>query len=292
MEWTPKTADARRRADLREFLMIRRARVSPADAGLPDGGARRRTPGLRREEVAVLAGVGVSWYQWLEQGRDITVSGQVLDSVSRVLLLDEAERRHLYVLAGLNPPLARAAAEQAPVSAGLTRIIDTWMPFPANIIDRYWNNIVFNEAGAAIFDFNDQCRNCLVNYFTNPVYRGRLPEWQEDAALVVAEYRACAAEYPEDEGFREIVDDLARISPCFAELWARVDVRRPGQRIKAINHPLVGELYFESTQLKMPLRPDLTVVLHNPAPGTDTATKLEWLATPEARRGSLRQVAG
>jgi len=292
VEWTPKTADARRRADLREFLMIRRARVSPTDAGLPDGGARRRTPGLRREEVAVLAGVGVSWYQWLEQGRDITVSAQVLDSVSRVLRLDEAERRHLYVLAGLNPPLARAAAEQAPVSAGLTRIIDTWMPFPANIIDRYWNNIVFNEAGAAIFDFNDQCRNCLVNYFTNPVYQGRHRDWEEDAAIVVAEYRASAAEYPQDEGFRAIVADLADTSPLFAELWARGDVRPPGQRIKMISHPVVGEMYFESTQLKMPERPDLTVVLHNPAPGTDTAAKVECLATPEARRGSLRQVAG
>lgn len=120
--------DLQRRRDLREFLMTRRARVTPAEAGLPDGGARRRTPGLRREEVAVLAGVGVSWYQWLEQGRDITVSPQVLDAVSRVLRLNDAERRHLYVLAGLNPPLPSAAA--APVSDGLRRLIDAWMPFP------------------------------------------------------------------------------------------------------------------------------------------------------------------
>ena len=288
------SADAHRRADLREFLMNRRARVSPTDAGLPDGGARRRTPGLRREEVAVLAGVGVSWYQWLEQGRDITVSGQVLDSVARVLKLDEPERRHLYVLAGLNPPLHRPSESDsaAPVAEGLTRIIDSWMPFPANIIDRYWNNIVFNEASAAIFDFNDQCRNCLISYFTNPIYQGRHQGWQEDAALVAAEYRSCAADYPEDEGFRAITDDLATRSPLFAELWARGDVRPPGQRAKGINHPLVGELWFESTQLKVPERPDLTIVLHNPAPGGDTAEKLVWLASPEGRRGSLRQVAG
>jgi transcriptional regulator with XRE-family HTH domain len=287
-----RTGHDRRRADLREFLMNRRARVTPAEAGLPDGGARRRTPGLRREEVAVLAGVGVSWYQWLEQGRDITVSGQVLDSVARVLKLDDAERRHLYVLAGLNPPLLRADAVQAPVSDGLTRIIDSWMPFPANIIDRYWNNIVFNDAAAMIFDFNDKCRNCLINYFSSPIYRGRHQEWDADAALVVAEYRACAAEYPDDEGFRAITDELAAENPLFAELWARGDVRPPGQRRKGIDDPLVGELYFESTQLKVPDRPDLTIVLHNPAPGTDTARKLEWLASPEGRRGTLRQVAG
>jgi transcriptional regulator with XRE-family HTH domain len=286
------TADARRRADLREFLMNRRARISPAEAGLPDGGARRRTPGLRREEVAVLAGVGVSWYQWLEQGRDITVSGQVLDAVARVLKLDEAELRHLYVLAGLNPPLARHSGEQVPVAAGLTRIIDSWMPFPANIIDRYWNNIVYNEAGSVVFDFGEQWRNCLVGYFTNPVYRGRCQWWDENAAMVVAEYRAGAAEYPEDQGFRAIVDDLARVSPRFAELWARADVRVPGQRVKEINHPLVGAMYFESTHLKMPERPDLTLVLHNPVPGTETEAKLACLATPEARRGSLRQVSG
>jgi len=286
------TADARRRADLREFLMNRRARVSPAAAGLPDGGARRRTPGLRREEVAVLAGVGVSWYQWLEQGRDITVSGQVLDSVSRVLKLDEAERRHLYVLAGLNPPLARLVGEQVPVADGLTRIIDAWMPLPANIIDRYWNSIAFNESGMMVFDFGEQWRNCLVSYFTNPVYQGRYQAWEQDAALVVAEFRASAAEYPGDQGFRAIVDSLSRVSPFFAELWARADVRAPGLRVKALNHPLVGDLYFESSQLKMAQRPDLTLVLHNPVAGTDTAAKLEHLATPEARRGSLRQVAG
>ena len=292
MELRTQTADARRRADLREFLMSRRARVTPAEAGLPDGGARRRTPGLRREEVAVLAGVGVSWYQWLEQGRDITVSGQVLDAVARVLRLDEPERRHLYLLAGLNPPLAQVPSETPTVSAGIQRLIDSWMPFPANVIDRYWNNIAWNESAAVVFDFNDHCRNCLVSYFTNPVYQSRHVGWEEDAAMVVAEFRAAAAEFPEDQGFAVLVDELAGECEHFAQLWARGDVRSAGTRQKRIEHPVAGALRFESTQLRIPERPDLTVVLHNPAPGTDTASRLEWLATPDARRASLRSVAG
>lgn len=292
MDVSTNTAKVRRRADLREFLMSRRARVTPGEAGLPDGGARRRTPGLRREEVAVLAGVGVSWYQWLEQGRDITVSGQVLDSVARVLKLDEPERRHLYVLAGLNPPLAVVPQSPTMVSESMQRLIDAWMPLPANVIDRYWNNIAFNEAATAVFDYNDRCRNCLHSYFTNPIYRAWHVGWEEDAALVAAEYRAAAAEFPGDEGFAAIVDELSEQSETFAQLWARGDVRPPGTRPKLLDHVLVGELRFESTQLRIPERPDLTVVLHNAAPGSDTLGKLEWLASPEGRRATIRLLAG
>lgn len=272
--------------------MSRRARVTPGEAGLPDGGARRRTPGLRREEVAVLAGVGVSWYQWLEQGRDITVSGQVLDSVSRVLKLDEPERRHLYVLAGLNPPLVVVPQEQATVSDSIQRLIDAWMPLPANVIDRYWNSIAVNDAAGSVFDMTESWRNCLIAYFTNPIYRARNVGWEHDAAAAAAEYRAAAAEFPGDEGFVQIVEELAATSEEFAALWARGDVRRPGTRTKLIDHPQVGDLHFESTQLRVPERPDLTVVLHNAIPGTDTMAKLEWLASPEGRRSTIRPLAG
>ncbi|WP_370093498.1 helix-turn-helix transcriptional regulator [Streptacidiphilus sp. MAP12-20] len=272
--------------------MSRRAKVSPGEAGLPDGGARRRTPGLRREEVAVLAGVGVSWYQWLEQGRDITVSGQVLDSVSRVLKLDEPERRHLYVLAGLNPPLAVVPRSATAVTESMQRLIDAWMPLPANVIDRYWNNIAFNAAATDAFDFTDRWTNCLCAYFTDPIYRTRHVGWEQDAALVAAEYRAAAAEFPGDEGFVAIVDEISAKSELFAEMWARGDVRPAGTRPKQLQHPLVGELCFESTQLRVPDRPDLTVVLHNALPGTDTLRKLEWLASPEGRRSRIRPLAG
>ncbi|WP_434589324.1 helix-turn-helix transcriptional regulator [Streptomyces sp. A5-4] len=284
---------AHRLSELREFLMSRRARVTPTEAGLPDGGARRRTPGLRREEVAVLAGVGVSWYQWLEQGRDITVSPQVLDSVARVLKLSSIERRHLYVLAGLNPPAPETDPVNADMCVGLQRLIDTWMPFPAHIMDVYWNTIMYNGAAALVLGMRpDSVQNCLIAFFTDPVYRSRAQSWGQNAAVVVAQYRAACSDNPGDEGFREVVAELRAESTEFAELWERRDIQPGGQVRKEFAHPLVGTLCVESTQLRIPARPDLTIVLHTPLPEADTAAKLEWLSSPEGRRGSMYPVAG
>src|SRR5215475_5792615 len=135
--------DEIRRRELSAFLRSRRERLTPLQAGLPANG-RRRTPGLRREEVAVLAGVGVSWYTWLEQGRDIKVSGDVLDAVARVLLLDDVERAHLYRLAGLNPP-PRSSAPSVAASPELERLLAAWAPRPGYIRDRHWNFAAVND---------------------------------------------------------------------------------------------------------------------------------------------------
>ncbi|QTZ91869.1 helix-turn-helix transcriptional regulator [Streptomyces auratus] len=286
---------ARRRQELRDFLTTRRARVTPAEAGLPDGG-RRRTPGLRREEVAVLAGVGASWYQWLEQGRDITVSPQVLDAVARVLRLNGAERRHLYVLAGLNPPPRQDAEElgRTDVCAGLQRLIDAWMPFPAHIMDPYWNTIAYNEAAQLVLGHGRPgvSHNCLIAFFTDPVYRARAASWETIAPLVVAQFRAACSVRPGDEGFDAVVREAAALSAEFAELWARADVQDGGTLHKEMAHPHVGALLFETTLLQIPVRPDLSIVLHNPRPESDTAAKLEWLTSPEGRRGGMSSVAG
>jgi transcriptional regulator with XRE-family HTH domain len=291
----PDATKAHRLRELREFLMSRRARITPAEAGLPDGGARRRTPGLRREEVAVLAGVGVSWYQWLEQGRDITVSPQVLDAVGRVLRLSSAERRHLYVLAGLNPPAPRTDPGDRDMCAGLRRLIDAWMPYPAHIMDGYWNTVMYNDAAAAVLGMRPGIvQNCLIAYFTDPVYRARSSGWAKNAPQVVAQFRAACSEGPDDEGFRTVVAEAKAASPEFAELWERRDVAPGGQIRKEMEHPLVGRLVVESTQLRVPARPDLVIVMHTPVPdaATDTAAKLQWLASPEGRRGSMYPVAG
>ncbi|MBC2878899.1 MULTISPECIES: helix-turn-helix transcriptional regulator [Streptomyces] len=286
-------AGANRRPELRDFLMSRRARVSPAEAGLPDGGGRRRTPGLRREEVAVLAGVGASWYQWLEQGRDITVSPQVLDAVARVLRLTGSERRHLYVLAGLNPPLPDSVVDDPDhLCDGLMRLIEGWLPNPAHIMDPYWNTVAYNESAAVVMGFRPEIRqNCLISFFTDPVYRSRAANWERNAGHVVAQYRAACAQRPDDEGFALIIEELSAESPEFAELWARNDVQPAGQLVKEYEHPVVGTLSFENTALQVPARPDLTIVMHNPVPGTNTAERVAWLNSPEARRGGLRSVS-
>jgi len=272
---------ARRLGELREFLMSRRARVSPAEAGLPDGGGRRRTPGLRREEVAVLAGVGASWYQWLEQGRDISVSPQVLDSVARVLKLSGAERRHLYVLAGLNPPPPEVARDDQDMREGLRRLIDTWQPHPAHIMDAYWNCVMYNDAAAAVLGMRSETsENCLLNFFADPIYRARARSWERNAPQLVAMYRAACSERPEDDGFASVVAEAKAASPDFAALWERQDILPGGQVTKEIEHPVAGPLFLESTQLRVPARPDLVIVLHTPVPHpeADTAAKLAWLA--------------
>ncbi|WP_406445563.1 helix-turn-helix transcriptional regulator [Streptomyces sp. NBC_01613] len=284
---------AHRLRELREFLMSRRARVSPTEAGLPDGGARRRTPGLRREEVAVLAGVGASWYQWLEQGRDISVSPQVLDSVARVLRLSNAERRHLYRLAGLNPPAPEAEPANRDMHEGLRRLIDTWMPYPAHIMDPYYNCVLYNDAASTVLGMRpDNTQNCVVDFFTDPLYRSRSKSWERNARTVVAQFRAASSARPDDDGFQTLLTELTESSEEFAALWAERDIEDAGQIRKELEHPLVGLLVVESTAMRVPARPDLTIVLHTPIDEANTAAKLEWLSSPEARRGAMYPVAG
>nr|WP_235502402.1 MULTISPECIES: helix-turn-helix transcriptional regulator [unclassified Kitasatospora] len=271
------------RAELRDFLRSRRARITPAEVGLPTAG-RRRSPGLRREDVAALAGVGHSWYQWLEQGRDIAVSAQVLNAVSRVLRLDDAERRHLYVLAELNPPLPDAAPRIA-YCEELQRLVEAWGPHPATMLDRHWNHVAWNESARLALGLPGAERNCLVGFFHDQRFRrgdGRARSWERVAPAVVAAFRASAAERPDDEGFREVVSELSRTSAEFAELWARLDIQEAGVIVNEVEHPVVGALSFESSQLRLPARPDLTVVLYNPLAGTDTAQKVGWLLSGDS----------
>lgn len=264
-----------RRELLRDFLRTRRARRRPEDVGIPVTG-RRRTPGLRREEVAVLAGVGVSWYTWLEQGRDITVSDGVLDAIARVLMLNEPERIHLYLLAGLNPPPV-ACAPGAAITPEVRQLIDGWDGRPAVLRDRYWNVLAFNNTARAVFDYGDGENNCLITYFTNPRYRAMDEVWSANAPAVVAAYRAGAAICPGDAGFRRVLDRLGSARSEFIELWERQEVGVPVQAVNALRHPEVGELFFDATTLTVADHPEWQLVLYNPRPGTDTGTRLERL---------------
>lgn len=262
-----------RRDELRGFLRTRRARLGPADVGLPQTG-RRRTPGLRREEVAFLAGVGVSWYTWLEQGRDITVSDSVVEAISRALRLSDSERVHLYLLAGLNPPPTRAATPPTP--AALQRLLDSWMPHPALIRDGHWNFLAHNKSADQVFGYGEH-DNCLVTFFTSSTYRARHQAWGMAARNLVAELRARMARNPDDPVFPELVERLHASSDEFTALWSRHDVHTEPEITKPIDHPDAGLLVLECTTLTLPDHPDLRVILYTPKAGTDTEDKLARL---------------
>ncbi|NNH75721.1 helix-turn-helix domain-containing protein [Nocardia uniformis] len=268
-------AKERRRAELRDFLRTRRARITPGEVGLVTSGTRR-TPGLRREEVALLAGVGVSWYTWLEQGRDINVSAEVLDAVGGALRLTEPERAHLFLLAGLRPPRPHEPVT-ATVGPELRRLLDTWAPHPAILRDRYWNLIGINAGTRAVFGYDDADHNCLVSFFTNARYRDLHTEWSAIAPEVVAAYRADAAHAPGDPVFERVIGELSRASVEFAELWARHDVAAPTQAVKAVHHPDVGDLIFDKTTLAVIDHQDWYLEFYNPRPGTGTAERLATL---------------
>jgi transcriptional regulator with XRE-family HTH domain len=268
-----------RREQLRDFLRTRRERLTPSDVGMPTAG-RRRTPGLRREEVAVLAGVGVSWYTWLEQGRHITVSTEVLEAIATALRLTGPERSHLYLLAGLNPPPAAVAA--AAVSLEARQLVDAWELRPAMLRDRYWNVLASNDTARAVFGFGDAAHNCLITFFTHPWYRAMNDVWLSAAPAVVAAYRADAAHAPDDPEFRKAIDHLSWASPEFAELWQRHEVGVPIQAVNALRHPEAGELWFDAATLTFTDHPGWHLVLYNPRPDTDTAQRLARLVGTHA----------
>ncbi|QLH27049.1 helix-turn-helix domain-containing protein [Streptomyces sp. Rer75] len=259
---------------MRAFLRSRRARVTPADVGMPAGGGRR-TPGLRREEVAVLAGVGVSWYTWLEQGRDINVSADVLDAIARVLRLAPAEREHLHLLAGLNPPRSEPAARHVPDQ--LRRLIEDWLPRPAYVIDRHWNIVAVNRAALLVFQCTENDHNCLVSFFTNARYRTAVKHWRDAAREIVGQFRADAARYPDDPEFGRLASDMCAASPDFAEIWAELPVGSSSHGTKALEVPGAGTLTFEYTALPLPESPGHRLLLHTPAPGTGTDALLAAL---------------
>ncbi|MFI9269348.1 helix-turn-helix transcriptional regulator [Kitasatospora sp. NPDC052896] len=263
-----------RRAELRDFLRSRRAALKPEEVGLSSVGLRR-TPGLRREEVAVLAGIGVSWYTWLEQGRDIKVSPSVLDAVSRALRLDEPERAHLHRLAGLHSPLPRGA-DAGRVSPRLQRIVDRWMPFPAKLVDRYGNIPVFNSAAGEVFGLADGNVNEVVRFFLDDEWRTRFPDAEAVASELIGFFRAQAARYPEDRGFTELARRLRAESPIFERLWQRHEISLAPRESRVVEHPRFGRMTFEHTSLELTEAPDLRLHLYAPDQETATATKLKF----------------
>ena len=271
-----------RRTELAAFLRAQRARLTPADAGLPDGSAsgRRRTPGLRREEVAQLSGVGVTWYTWLEQGRDISASGQVVDALARALLLGPDQHRHLRELAGLPPP-------DLPGPAGgllprLQLLADAAAPSPASVYDSHFDYLVWNESYVRVRHdprtLPANRRNMIWMMFTDPGNRARMAGWQSAARAVLSQFRTAYGRRPDDPRFTELITALTQASPQFRDWWAEYPVRYFRPATIAIKHPQAGLIALQMFQLRLADQPDLVMVIQVPANQTYLARVTSLLA--------------
>ena len=262
-----------RRAELAAFLRAQRARLRPADVGLREGSAtgRRRTPGLRREEVSQLSGVGVTWYTWLEQGRDITASAQVVDALARALLLNPDQHRHLRELAGLTAPAPETPVDD--VIPRLQRLVDAATPNAACVYDVHFDYLVWNTSYARVRrdpgTFPSDRRNLLWMMFAHAETRARRVWWEPVARAVLSHFRAAVGQRPDDPRFAEIVAALAETSPEFRAWWAEYPIGyfRPAKI--GIDHPLVGRIALEIFQLRLVEHPDLLMVMEVPASSDD-----------------------
>lgn len=210
----------RTKNELSEFLIRHRKKLTPGDVGLPSGG-RRRTPGLRREEVAALAGVGLTWYTWFEQGRDIQVSEKFLLSVAHALKLDDVECSHLFLLAHKRPPPPEAH-QWVTVTPLIQQLLDDLMTRPAYVINLRWDVIAWNAAANDLFGFGArerETRNILRMVFADPDMRRRLPAWREDAPKLLAQFRYNFAVAPDDPAMLALIDDLKELSADFRHWW-------------------------------------------------------------------------
>jgi len=263
--------DPGRRSELAAFLRSRRARLSPADLGLPADSepGRRRTPGLRREEVAELSGVGVTWYTWLEQGRNIPASPQVIGALARALRLSADEHRHLRDLAGLPPSVPADSPGDDGVPARLQRLVDAVAPNAASIYDVHFDYLVWNEPYRRIrhdpAGLADDRRNLLWMMFTDAENRARMTTWDRAARVLLSQFRAAAGRHPGDPRFAELVAALTEASPQFRDWWAEYPVRyfRPA-KIR-IRHPQAGRITLEMFQLRLEDDPGLLMVVQVPA---------------------------
>jgi transcriptional regulator with XRE-family HTH domain len=268
-------ATSSQRGELAAFLRARRNALTPAEVGLP-AGRSRRTPGLRREEIAMLAGVSVTWYTWLEQGRRINVSTDVLEALARALRLDDAERQHLLTLA-VRAPVAHAD-DVADVPDALVRLITSMEPAPAYVLGPRWEFLAWNRPQARLYPvierLDDVERNLLWAMFAEPSVRPLLDDWPAQARRILAEFRAGTAALRDDPQVTTLVDRLRAASPEFADWWPQLDVAQFQTRLRRYHHPRAGELVFEYQQLTPSEWPSLRVVCQLPLPGDDSAERL------------------
>jgi transcriptional regulator with XRE-family HTH domain len=252
------------------YLRDRRARLDPASFGLPV--TRRRTPGLRREEVAQRANVSATWYTWLEQGRGGAPSADVLERLARALTLTPAEREHLFLL-GLKRPreVQYQAAER--VSPQLQRVLDALECSPALVKNVVWDVVAWNRAAAAVLtDYGalaPENRNMLRRLFCDPSLRETLPEWEANARLLVAVFRADAARAGASKRAEKLVAELSAASPEFVAMWRDHDVQQQGEGTKHLHVPGLGQIALDYSSFAVDGQPSLSMMIFTPAESGD-----------------------
>ncbi|MFF8426679.1 helix-turn-helix transcriptional regulator [Streptomyces sp. NPDC016566] len=269
--------------DLGDFLRSRRARIQPEEVGLPVHG-RRRVPGLRREEVAQLAGVSVDYYIRLEQGRGPSVSDAVLDAIARVLRLDETE--HTYLRTVARPRGRRERRPAAPrVRPGVQLLLDSMERTPAFVLGRRMDVLAWNALGDAVGGFSRMApdeRNMPRQVFLDPAARDLYPEWAAVAAQTVANLRIGAGRYADDAALCALVGELSLKSEDFRRLWADHEVKECAYGVKRVRHPVAGLLTLPYETLTVPADPEQTIVVYTPEPGSETAERLALLGSWES----------
>ncbi|WP_144632427.1 helix-turn-helix transcriptional regulator [Bordetella genomosp. 13] len=250
-----------RRHALGEFVRSARARITPQMAGLPDG-LRRRTPGLRREEVAQLSGISVTWYTWIEQGREVSVSPSVWARIAGVLQLARAERAYLFELAECaDPQHPRDDASGTP--APLRDCVQA-IQAPAYVLDRAWNVLAYNDPMRELFDdwpARDPGPNLLRYIFQDPAARDLVVDWDQRARRVVAEFRADAGAHLDETDVAQLVEALKRDSSVFAHWWTRHAVVEREGGLRDFQHPRRGRLAFQQVTFRLATHPELKLVM-------------------------------
>ena len=253
------------------YLKDRRAKLDPAAFGFAS--ERRRTPGLRREEVAQRANISPTWYTWLEQGRGGAPSADVLDRIARALMLTDVEREHLFLLGLGRPPEARYRKNEG-VTPRLQRVLDALDPSPAVIRTAIWDVVAWNRAATVmLMDYGSlppEQRNILRFIFLDPRARAAQYDWESVARFVLGAFRVDAARAGAAAEVEPLVDELCRLSPEFRAMWRDNDVRGShGEAVKHIRHPVLGPLAFEYSAFAVDGRTDLSMVVYNPATPAD-----------------------
>jgi len=277
----PAAREGTRRTELAQFLRSRRARLAPADVGLPPG-LRRRTPGLRREEVAQLAGVGVTWYTWLEQGRSINASVQILDAIARTLRLDQAEREHLYRLADV--PSVPDEAPGGCLAPEVQTALDSMMGLPAAVYNGRYDLLASNRAYRALFPTMAVApsaeRNALWQMFTMPACCCAVANRDVELPQMVATFRAAFARHLGEPAWTAFVRRLTAASPDFARMWATHDVAGPSTRLKLFQHVLGGTLKTISTSFAVSATPEARMIVYTPVDDGDRELLADVLDQP------------